>query len=327
MVNSSDERRAIEAKRRNVDALSTYANVTGVGVGYRVVQGHTTPEVCIRVYVTKKIPASELPPSDTLPRSIDGVPIDVIEAEFQVHYGGPLLTPAERTQRFPAVVVGGVSIGGLSVSAGTLGGTVFDRGTGRQLLLSNWHVLVGPGSSDPGALIAQPGVADGGTSADPIARLTRAALTNRVDAAVAEVTTDRYLLHWISGIGAIEKSGTAALGMRVRKSGRTTGLTIGVVSDVSADVTIGGYPGGSRSFVDQIIADSIDSSPVSLGGDSGSFVVDDEDRAVGLLFAGPRVGGAFLIANPIADVVSTLNIEVRRGLTGIDSDSVQLTTY
>lgn len=317
----------LDAKKRYVDRLMAYPNVCGVGVGYRVVRGQRTSDVCIRVYVKQKVPEHQLSPSDILPRLLDGVLVDVIEAEFQTHFGGPNLTPSERQRKHPIALVGGLSVGGLGVSAGTLGASVFDRGGGRQLLLSNWHVLCGRPDCQSGEAIVQPGVFDGGTPSDIVARLFRAALTVHVDAAVAEVTGDRYLIDWISGIGTIDTVGQATLGMRVKKSGRTTGLTIGTVSDISADVTVGGYPGGEQSFRDQIIADSIDSSPVSLGGDSGSLVVnDDNNRAIGLLFAGPRVGGAYFIANPIDEVLASLRIEIRRDFTILKSDSVHIST-
>ena len=94
------------------------------------------------------------------------------------------------------------------------------------------------------------------------------------------------------------------------------------VSDISADVTVGGYPGGSQGFDDQIIADSTDSSAVSMGGDSGSLVVNSDGRAVGLLFAGPLTGGGYFVANPIGEVLAALDIEIRRGLTVVESHTL-----
>ncbi len=44
-------------------------------------------------------------------------------------------------------------------------------------------------------------------------------------------------------------------------------------------------------------------------GDSGSVVVDDDEYIVGLYFAGTP-SGDYGVANPIADVLSELNIEV-----------------
>ena len=53
-------------------------------------------------------------------------------------------------------VVPGVSVGNIHVSAGTIGGIVYDRADGTPYVLSNWHVLHGP----DGALgddVVQPG--------------------------------------------------------------------------------------------------------------------------------------------------------------------------
>jgi hypothetical protein len=45
-----------------------------------------------------------------------------------------------------------------------------------------------------------------------------------------------------------------------------------------------------------------------LGGDSGSLVVDADNMAVGLLFAGNDVDATY--ANPIGDVLDTLNVDL-----------------
>ncbi len=71
--------RAQEVKRRHEAGLMRKANVVGVGIGFRTRGGQRTDEVCIVVSVKKKVPAPELKPSDVLPTSIEGVPIDVIE--------------------------------------------------------------------------------------------------------------------------------------------------------------------------------------------------------------------------------------------------------
>ncbi|HEY6975187.1 MAG TPA: hypothetical protein VH396_02790 [Chitinophagaceae bacterium] len=149
----------------------------------------------------------------------------------------------------------------------------------------------------------QPGVYDGGAAAnDTIALLERFAHTDRVDAAVAKVNGQRFLLDPIPGIGLIRDIGVATLGMRVRKSGRTTGVTIGIVDDVSADVEVSGLP-----FVDQISVVPDNGDIIVAGGDSGSLVVDEQNLAVGLLFGG-RTDGLQLIANQIQDVIDALHI-------------------
>ena len=155
-----------------------------------------------------------------------------------------------------------------------------------------------------GEEIVQPGVFDGGAaSGDTVAVLARFAHTDRVDAAVATVNEQRFLRDAIPGIGLVRGTGEARLGTRVFKSGRTTGLTFGIVDDVSADVTVDGV-----FFRDQFsVVQEDDDSVCVLGGDSGSLVVDEDNLAVGLLFAG-RTDGSRWIANQIQDVIDALQI-------------------
>jgi hypothetical protein len=97
----------------------------------------------------------------------------------------------------------------------------------------------------------------------------------------------------------------AVLGMNVKKIGRTTGFTTGVVTDVSGETTVGYGPGQFAHFVNQIAIQG-DAGPFSLAGDSGSLVVDgDTNRPTGLLFSG---GGNITYANPIMEVMSALTI-------------------
>jgi hypothetical protein len=70
---------AIEAKRRHEDELRRYPNVVAVGVGFRTRAGQPTAEVCIIVSVARKQPDTQLRRAETLPASLDGVPIDVVE--------------------------------------------------------------------------------------------------------------------------------------------------------------------------------------------------------------------------------------------------------
>lgn len=104
---------------------------------------------------------------------------------------------------------------------------------------------------------------------------------NLVDAAIASVKHNDVSTE-VLGIGEISGVIEPELGMPVRKSGRTTGLTTGSIIGVDAVVTVG-YGGGlSATFEDQIIT-----SNMSQPGDSGSVLVSaDSQDAVGLLFAG-----------------------------------------
>jgi len=87
----------------------------------------------------------------------------------------------------------------------------------------------------------------------------------------------------------------------VRKSGRTTGVTNGVITVINAYVRVL-YDSFILDFDDQII---IGTENFSQGGDSGSLILDTENYAVGLLFAGSEKD---TVANPIQNVLNSLNL-------------------
>lgn len=90
------------------------------------------------------------------------------------------------------------------------------------------------------------------------------------------------------------------LGDVVKKSGRTTGVTVDEVIGIDASANVS-YGNGVALFVDQIIC-----GPMSRGGDSGSVVYDESGNAVGLLFAGSNT---VTIVNRIQNVFNTLEID------------------
>lgn len=111
----------------------------------------------------------------------------------------------------------------------------------------------------------------------------------------------------ILGIGPPSGQTVApSIGMRVKKSGRTTGVTHGVIRAINVTVNVG-YPTecGSQTiqtaqFVNQMmIVGRPIFIPFSKAGDSRALVVEDVGtcpRSVGLLFA----GGIFVtFANPL----------------------------
>ena len=313
-------------------------NVVGVGVGFKVVGNEITGNVAVVVLVREKIAREGLPPEGLVPRTINGVPTDVIEV-------GELRPMQARTGRWrPAP--GGVSIGHYQISAGTFGAVVRDRVSGERLILSNNHVLANSNDAQLGDPIIQPGGADGGQVAnDTIAHLERfcpiefesqpgtcglaaayagignaiASLlgsshrlstyqanpqaVNLVDAAVARPVSDDVILDEILEIGEVSGTTPALLGMAIRKSGRTTGFTTGMVTVLDATVTVNYGIGRNARFENQIV-----SGPMSQGGDSGSLLVDGaSQRAVGLLYAG---SAQTTIYNPIQAVLDCLEVEI-----------------
>jgi hypothetical protein len=128
------------------------------------------------------------------------------------------------------------------------------------------------------------------------------ALDNEVDAALAKPIDPNMFSGEILGIGQVSGTKAATLGMRVRKSGRTTGYTEGTINLLNATVSVA-YGSRTARFTGQII-----SGPISQGGDSGSLIVDTaENKAVGLLFAGSNLSTIF---NPIDKVLAALNITI-----------------
>lgn len=177
--------------------------------------------------------------------------------------------------------------------------------------------------------IYQPGPADGGTVGDHAAELRRfveidlSGNPNKIDAAISELLPGIEWRAELCTIGRILGTERGMEGMVVRKHGRTTGYTEGVITDDSYDALIGmdhNNPSVVGLFQSQIRIEAISPYPsFGLGGDSGSLVVSKAAaNAVGLYFAGPP-SGSYGIANQIADVLSEMQIEL---LTGTQDPNV-----
>ena len=136
---------------------------------------------------------------------------------------------------------------------------------------------------------------------------------NRVDGAIGALSPGMSFNREICSIGTITGTATAFEGMAVQKHGRTTGFTEGSVTDAAYDALVGmdhADPSIVGLFADQLRVERRAPHAVfGLGGDSGSLVLDAERRAVGLYFAGPE-SGLYGIANPIAEVLTALEIEL-----------------
>ncbi len=208
---------------------------------------------------------------------------------------------------------------------GTLGSLVQD-GNAVQYILSNNHVLARTNRGFVGETIIQPGLIDQNpvcskNSGDAVANLSdfvtisfRKNAPNLVDAAIAQVKTGQVdPTGAILNIGEVSQSVAApAVGMAVKKQGRTTGLRAGTVTalDVTADIQYARQCGmtplpRTARFTGQIM---IGPGIFSDAGDSGSLIVEDcspHPRPVALLFAGT---GTNTLANPIGGVLSGLGV-------------------
>jgi hypothetical protein len=329
---SSDAVQSPAAPRFAVDAHGTSPtpqraadrNVHAVGVGRKMVNGKPTGERCVRIYVVQKVPKKLISKKALLPTSIDGVPTDVIESlPAFANLPAPVAACSVKRRERQRPLQAGISAGHEEITAGTIG--YFFRSTDpaddrkKLLVLSNNHVFADVDNADLGDAILQPGPLDGGVAGDRIATLHRAQPidldggANFVDAAVGLLRDGVAAKMEICSIGRVTGSKLPTEGLRVRKHGRTSGLTFGEIVDTSVDAIVGmdhDDPTVKGVFVDQLrIEVRPPSSAIGLGGDSGSLVITTRGRrAVGLYFAGPA-SGAYGLASPIAAVLEALAIK------------------
>jgi len=261
-----------------------------VGVGISVIKN------TINVYVEKI--TDEL--ISVIPKEIEGYKTEIIETgRFEA-----LQTRREKWRPAP----GGVSIGHPLITAGTFGTACIDNVSKKRAILSNNHVLANADSiqnsrANKGDATYQPGSYDGGTSADTIANLERwvkmdEAGTNTVDCAIAKPINDADLSDDVLEMGPITGMMNATEDLAVQKSGRTTELNTGTVSDVNAtiDVNYGGK--FVARFTDQIVTGNMAS-----GGDSGSALCTMDNKIVGLLFAGSATRTIHCKIGNVADLL------------------------
>jgi len=314
-----------------LDPARVLPNVNGLAAGIKWKNGQPTGEPALLVLVDHKVAADELARSETIPKTLGGVQTDVLAIGAPTILPGGAVADAgiETLTRRARPAQSGYSVGHFRITAGTLGTCVYDilpgggisppvHGIGvppRYYILSNNHVLANSNLGLPGDPILQPGPYDGGVDpSDRIGRLSRfvpivygPTSSNLVDAAIAEGQfhdLDRGI-YWIGAVDGWRRRTGVTVGMNVMKTGRTTSFTTGRITAISAIVTVGGYPGGSARFTDQIVTTNI-----SAGGDSGSLVLTREGCcriAVGLLFAGSSVA---TIVNQIENVRALLRVEV-----------------
>ncbi|MCK9569860.1 hypothetical protein M0R72_13030 [Candidatus Pacearchaeota archaeon] len=280
-------------------------NFSGMGVGYKFVDGKKTDEICLQVYVKKKLPIDDLPPGQKIPSKILDVKTDIIEGTFKAF--------SYRTEKQrPAPP--GVSIGHHDITAGTFG---FKAG---NYIVSNNHVLAYANQALLNDSILQPGPVDGGVDPtdrigalfdfEPLIMWNWATYNNIMDAAIALPDSQSDISDVIYEIGAPTGYVDLELGNTVKKSGRTTGVTTGEVTSIDWEGTVSyGYYGNyEATFYDQILI--YNASLMAQGGDSGSAVIkeDGADILIGaLLFAGS--GDTLAICSPIAPIVTRFGLD------------------
>lgn len=329
---------AMQAKEANKEEILGMANVVGVGVGFKVVDHEMTDEVAVVVMVREKIARDGLPPGEVVPQRVNGVPTDVIE----VGVLRPMQGRTSRWRPAPGgVSIGHYQISAGTLGAVVRDRTSGERlilSNNHVLANSNdaqiGDPIIQPGGADGGQVASdtiaylerfcpiefenEPGTCGLASSyaafGNAVARLLGSShrvqtfqvnplAVNLVDAAVARPVSDDVIRDDILEIGEVSGTAPAVLGMSIRKSGRTTGFTTGMITVLDATVSVSYGIGRTARFENQIV-----SGPMSQGGDSGSLLVDGgSQRAVGLLYAG---SAQTTIYNPIQAVLDCLEVEI-----------------
>lgn len=246
-------------------------------------------------------------------------------------------------------IVGGVSgaNANLNGQSGTIGYFCKKRSIlpkrSETYLLSNTHVFADLKTEkfDDNDLIVQPSPGEPGKS-EPIGELANCSniklgndidSPNKTDAAIAKLwktQESECLIPMIGKVKGFAKADDVQIGESARKFGRTTGFTSGKIFSRNLDIWITYDRTGEKAFFkDQMLIEPNSNYERFVDkGDSGSLVVDDENYASGLIFAGANgrltpedknVNDAklksekridnFGVANPIDSVIETLKIE------------------
>jgi hypothetical protein len=248
------------------------------------------------------------------------------------------------------VIMGGISGANTNLDGecGTIGYFCRRRSLfGRRsdvYLLSNSHVFADLRRATVGEhdMITQPSPGEPGANR-AVAELTDFAhpklendttQANFVDAAIAKLWKQEIhkpLLPMIGEVRGFVDKADVEVGEAARKFGRTTGFTSGSVFSIYLDIWVRYDRTGQSSFFKNqflIEPDRPNYEKFVDKGDSGSLVVDGDNNASGLIFAGangevelkadadgsqPKIlktVSNYGVANPISEVMKRLNIEL-----------------
>ncbi|KUO52878.1 MAG: hypothetical protein APF76_14730 [Desulfitibacter sp. BRH_c19] len=324
--------------QKNKKRILNIDNVVGVGVGYKEKKGKATSDESVVVFVKKKVNKGDLRAHQMIPEKVEETKTDVIEiGEIK------LLTNKGRYRPVrPGCSIGHYAISagtlGAVVRDRKTGEKLFLSNNHVLANVTNGR----DGRSKVGDSILQPGAYDGGKidkdvvanlyKFAPIAKLmsesecpvASAAVStvnnifrfvkpsysvklmkstnqnNIVDAALAK-PTNLEINEEILGIGKINGTAEPILGDKIKKSGRTTGYTEGNIKAVDVTMKVSLGEDSYAVFTEQVLSD-IKSGP----GDSGSLILDSNNRAVGLLFAG---SDSVTLFNKITNVMDELEID------------------
>ena len=311
--------------------LMQIPGVVGVGIGLKEIGGEPTDQICFRVYVWEKKSPGEVPAEHRVPAESRGFPTDVLKV-YNLKPNEGFVEIVDATEHRP--LTGGVAIFTKTFEeGGTLGWFATTVPGGANVVLTNAHVLW------PGLWNGMPEkiLTDTDLLTQPkysktccceyhvIGERIFGIKNNDVDCAIGTVTEEKpsFIISNRSTKRTLRVDGqdVAAVGDPVRKIGARSGYTEGTVIDIGGAAGSVNLPGGGTTAVrlHQIIVwpvttnvtyiDDHQQQPAFMNeGDSGSVLIDDQNKIIGLLFSSDpwsqnRTVG---FANHIDNVLQTL---------------------
>lgn len=256
--------------------LRPLPGVLGLGIGYKEKNGRATRTLAWRVYVVEKLPRPSIPRSQHIPKTLFGIPTDVIPQLITL--------PAAYGNSYVDELRPGVRIGGMS--SGTLGCFARKKSNPAKIvILSNSHVIF----SDMVSLLVKTDVDIGQPKVrcswcckcrvvgealydDHFLKIGTEILTrcfnsvemavsgvppkyatqrgSEIDCAMAEINFKRAYTNKIEGVGMIKGTPAAGnlgvtAGAAVKKIGSATGLTTGTMASFKESIKATYISGGS----------------------------------------------------------------------------------
>ncbi len=248
---------------------------------------------------------------------VRGVPVISGGVRVVTEVVGPLRGFA-LTGRYRPVPIGVSTGNAIECLPGTIGCVL--ESAGKRYLLTANHVFARQNQAAIGESMAQPSLPDADPACGPSPPRNRVArladfepvvydgqTPNRMDAAIAELTTEDYSCATLPAFYGLPSSLPASPvpGSAVLKVGRTTELTRGTIKAIHVKVRIT-FPAGTALFVDQILS----SKGFGAFGDSGALAVTDDGafHPIGIVIGGGSNGTAIL--SPIGPILERFNATV-----------------
>lgn len=318
-------------------------NVLAVGLGIKETAGAFTDQLSFRVYVSHKVDAAALGAA-AIPKVIRGVKTDVLTPLVLVDEDFAVCGSDRETLTKHRPLQGGIAISTDSTSYGTLGWFATLDADDSPVLITNKHVLYDTTNetTKEHRKTAQPQLGRvsnccccecgsdnvigesivGIRDVSPLTATSVDVALAKIDATLApdilfEITND-------SSEEVLTVKGTAAavVGQVVRKVGARSAFTRGSVIHIGDLAAAPADPGGGTFpvFTGQVVVMPADDETYEIkqggvckrafsnAGDSGSVILNEDDRIVALLYRGDDATGSvkLTVGNNIQNVLDAL---------------------